>query len=259
VLSGLTLSFDPGQVAAVVGPNGAGKTTLLRVLAGLLAPRRGQVSIAGRPLGSLSAQARAARLAYIPQAPDLAFPYSVSAFVGFGRFALGQRGRAPLVDEALCRVGLSDRAHEPLGTLSAGQRQRASIARALCQLAGPDRTGGRALLADEPTTALDPAHHLLVIEILREQASRGVAVVAVMHDLTAAAGCARAVLLGGQGVIADGLPESSLSLANLGRAFGVGFVHARDERGELVAIAPRRTRLGQDVSAPDRQDLNANP
>lgn len=225
VLAGVSLAAEPGEVVALVGPNGAGKSTLLRTLLGVLRPDSGAVTLDGEDVAAMTDRARARRLAYIPQRSVPAFSFSVRQVVAFGRHAAARAGGGREVDAALARVGLTDRADEPYAILSAGQQQRATLARALAQI-GEGRGGaGRYLLADEPVSSMDPRHALEAMEILREVAGRGVGVLVVLHDLTIALRFAdRALVLAEDGrLAADGPVASALDPAVLGRVFGVRF------------------------------------
>ena len=244
IFGDLSLEVRPGEVLALLGPNGSGKTTLLRLLAGMLRPVAGTITIDGLHTHALKAHDRARRLAFVPQNPALAFPFDLARYVGFGRFALGSRDRPKLVHQAIDRLDLTNKTHEPIGELSAGQRQRAAIARALCQLGESAQTPGTCvLLADEPTASLDPKHAVRVMELMRELASTGVAVAVVIHDLSSASRWAdRAALLDSSGsLIAEGSPESVLSDQALRQAFGIGFERIQ-ARGELLALRPVASR-----------------
>jgi iron complex transport system ATP-binding protein len=238
VLEGVSLSVEPGTRTAIIGPNGSGKSTLLRLLGGLLEPEGGSVTLGDEPVHRLPPAKRARQLAYVPQATSLAFPFSVSRFVAFGRHALGSARLDEDVRRALKRVDLDDRAEDPLGELSQGQQQRASFARALCQIEGMPE-GDRVLLADEPTASLDPRHHLRVLAITAELATEGVAVVAAVHDLVAAAAFDRVLLLDASGrQVARGRPGEVLTPDLLRRAFGVGFDQIVSDDGRVVALLP---------------------
>lgn len=249
VLTDISLAATPGSVLTLLGPNGSGKTTLVRLLAGSLSPSQGQILIDGSPVTRLSAHERALRLAYVPQQPALAFAYSVRTYVEMGRYALGRRTAAGYADEAMDRLDLADLAERPVTELSAGQRHRAALARALCQLLG-DRPVGctRVLLADEPVAALDPRHALLVADLFRGLAREGVLVVLVLHDLALAARLSdRLVLLSDAGqVIASGSPDRVLRDGPLRSAFGVGFRRVEAE-GELAALVPDRAAAQADT------------
>ncbi len=179
ILRALSVSFAPRRFAAIIGPNGAGKTTLLKLLLGVLTPTRGTVTLGSSPVSSLSPGERAARLAYIPQRSSLAFSFSVREVVRMGLFALPHADLRPAME----RAGVWDRRDDSLGVLSAGQQQRATLARALAQAHAQPTTHERFLLADEPVSAMDPRHALECMTILRELADSGPGVVAVLHDL----------------------------------------------------------------------------
>ncbi len=238
VLRAVSCAIEPGTVTALVGPNGAGKTTLLRLLMGLLRPGAGRATLDGADLTTVTHSARAARIGYLPQRGSVAFPFTVREVVRMGRYAAGLDRRADErpVDRALESVGLSDRADEPLGTLSAGQQQRTSLARVLAQLA--DGPGPRYLLADEPVAALDPRHALETMSLVRRLAGEGLGVLAVLHDLTFAARFAdEAVVLDASGrVAAAGTVGEALDPGRLAGVYGVEF--ARVTGPDAEAIVP---------------------
>jgi len=237
VLEGVTFTLEPGKVTVVAGPNGSGKTTLLRLLLGLLRPTSGRATLDGRDLHRHRPADRAARLAYVPQRAHVAFPFSVRQVVALGR----RNGSGEAAEEALRRVGLADAADRPFHELSAGQQQRVALARAVCQLGAPAPPGvTRALLADEPTAALDPAHAFGAMELLGELASAGLTVVVVLHDLTLAERYAHhAIVLDQTGrVAAHGPARGALDPGVLGRVFGVRFVKLGDaKRRALVPVS----------------------
>ncbi|WP_296571977.1 ABC transporter ATP-binding protein [Phreatobacter sp.] len=239
VLRDVTLAVAAGALLAVVGPNGAGKTSLLRAVAGL-APFTGTIRLGGETLGAGAAAARARRIAYLPQRSELAWALSVRDAVLLGRLPHGdpfsratpEDGRA--VAAALDRLGLAALAGRPVTELSGGERARVMLARALA-------TEAPLLLADEPTTALDPAHQLAVLGLLREIAAEGRTVLAVLHDLTLAARFADTVAVLDQGrLMAAGPPEETLSEALLGTVFGLACTRVLvDGRQVPVPLARR--------------------
>ena len=222
VLRSVSLDASPGAFVAIVGPNGAGKSTLLRLAAGLLRPDSGAAEINRSPAHRLSPRARAERLAYIAQRPTVAGGFTTREVVALGRFAL--RRDTAAVDRALDAVRLADRADAVFNQLSAGQQQRAAIARALAQVDAADTTGRR-ILADEPIAALDPAHASIVLKLLFAFARRGGTVLASLHDLTAALRWADQTLI----LSADGSPVAfgpsaeALRPPTLRAAFGADF------------------------------------
>ncbi|HET6547883.1 MAG TPA: ABC transporter ATP-binding protein [Solirubrobacter sp.] len=182
VVAGLDLAIPRGRTTAVVGANGCGKSTLLRALARLLKPRGGTVLLEGRALAELPTRAVARRLGLLPQSPVAPEGLTVEDLVARGRHphqGLFRRWSADdeaAVEEALAATGTTDLRDRPLDELSGGQRQRAWIALALAQQT-------ELLLLDEPTTFLDIAHQVEVLELLD---GLGRTVVMVLHDLNQA-------------------------------------------------------------------------
>ncbi len=250
VLLAVSLEAAPGEVTAVVGPNASGKTTLLRALLGVLRPREGEVTLDGRPVASLRRREHARRLAYVPQRPDVASAFTVEEVVRLGRHALGVDGGS--VERALQRTGLAEHRRALHHSLSAGQQQRVAIARALTQLdPWGERPGGAAperyLLADEPTSAMDPRHALATLDLLRDLARCGLGVCVVLHDLTAARRAAgRVVLLDEAGRVAGaGSAAEVLRPDVLAPIFGVRFEEWTGTGGAaLVAVAPEGNGAG---------------
>ncbi len=178
VIEGITAEVAAGRITAVIGPNAAGKSTLVRLMAGLLAPGAGRILLDGVEAHRLDPRLRAARIAYVPQRPRIDAPFTTAEAVALGRFAQPRRPAA--VHAALAECGLLEERGRILNTLSAGQQQRAALARALAQVHERDDA---LLLLDEPTSALDPLHVQQTAAILRRSAQRGRAVVVVLHDL----------------------------------------------------------------------------
>ncbi|GJQ30560.1 MAG: ABC transporter ATP-binding protein [Phycisphaerae bacterium] len=244
LLRGLTASFAPGRVTALLGPNGAGKSTFLRLLAGLLSPTQGRVMLEGVDLGSLPGRQRARRVAYMAQSSEVAFAFSVRDVVRMGVYAVGHGGESR-VDAALAATDTRDVAHEPFATLSAGQRQRAVMARAFAQLdlGTPGTASGTVLLADEPVSAMDPARTLHVLDMLREVARRGVCVVVVLHDLSLVVHAADDVaMLRQDGTLASHGPlEAVLNATALRDLYGVPF-EPLETHGRLRTLLPTTPR-----------------
>ncbi|WP_293901673.1 ABC transporter ATP-binding protein [Phenylobacterium sp.] len=187
IVDGVTCALAPGSFVALVGPNGAGKSTLLSVLAGLLKPDAGEVTLDGAPLASLGRRDLARRRAYLPQTLKAEWPISVERLVALGltpqlpAFGGLPGGLEPRLTQAIAACDLTDHRHQPATTLSGGELARAMLARAL--IGDP-----QILLADEPTSGLDPRHALDTVARLRRLAvEEGRLVVATFHDLTLAA------------------------------------------------------------------------
>lgn len=223
VLRDLSLRFEPGRITLVLGPNGSGKSTLLRLLLGLLEPGNpGACTLDGVAMHALAPARRAEHLAYVPHHPHVGYTYTVRQYVSFSLAARAPAGGA--VDHALDQLELGELAEVPIVELSAGQMQRASIARALAQIT-TSQASPRFLLADEPTSALDPRHVAQVLSLFGSLAHQGVGVVLTMHDLTTGGSIADDVFVldSGGRLAAQGRPEAVLVPSVLERVFRTGF------------------------------------
>ncbi|GAB2850786.1 ABC transporter ATP-binding protein [Streptomyces deserti] len=218
ILDGVSLAPGPGSTVGLLGPNGSGKSTLLRLLAGLLAPTAGVVTLDGTPLADVPRRAVARRLAVVEQQVDAQVELTVLDVVRLGRVphrrawtpASARDERA--VRDALERTGLADRADQPWDTLSGGERQRVQIARALAQ-------EPRELLLDEPTNHLDIHHQL---DLLTLVTGLPVTTVVALHDLNLAAMyCDQLVVLHEGRVVAGGTPGDVLTERLIAEVYGV--------------------------------------
>jgi iron complex transport system ATP-binding protein len=232
VLHGVNLSLAAGEALALVGPNAAGKSTLVRALAGLLPTAAGEVLLRGTPLAGWERDALARAVALVTPEDEVPVALAVADRVALGRYP--HRGPfRPLtgddraaVARALARTGIADLARRRLDTLSAGERQLATLARGLAQ--EPD-----VLLLDEPAAHLDVGHQLRLFRVLDEVRQAGMAVLAVVHDLPRAASWADRMVLVAHGRVADeGPPEAVLAGEACARAFQVAI------RGHSVAGLP---------------------
>jgi iron complex transport system ATP-binding protein len=221
LLRGVTLDVAPGEVVALAGRNGAGKTTLFRVASRVLRPDRGEVRIAGRPLGALSRRALARELAVVPQDVGIAFPFSAFEVVLMGRAPhVGGLGFESPSDVEKARaameaVGIAKLASRSMLELSGGERQLVLVARALAQ-------DPRVLLLDEPTSHLDLRHRTVVLERVRRFVATGRSALIVSHDLTLSARtCDRIALLCEGRLLACGAPAEVLDAAALRATFDI--------------------------------------
>jgi len=208
ILHGVDLTVRAGELVVLVGPNGAGKSTLLGALAGDV-EAVGEIELAGRPLADWSIQELARRRGVLPQQNSLAFPFTVRAVVEMGRAPWRRTEREDEDDEAVAeamrRTDVEPFAERTYPSLSGGERARSSLARIVAQRAG-------IVMLDEPTAALDIRHQEEVLRLARERADDGDAVIAVLHDLSLAAGYADIVaLLDGGRIAAIGAPSEVLT------------------------------------------------
>jgi len=213
-------TIPAGMLTAVIGPNGSGKSTLLNLLTGLVVPQAGVVRVLDR-----DPVAARPRVAYVLQTNIVneAVPITVREVVAMGRYAeLGRfrpfRGRdRRIVDEAMARLDIVDLADRHLGELSGGQRQRVFVAQGLAQQAD-------LILLDEPVTGLDVVSRERIVDVIREELSRGATVVATTHDLADAGEADHVLLMAGR-VFAEGPPGEVLDPDLLAEAYGVGIIH----------------------------------
>lgn len=235
-LKGLSLDVRPGELVGLLGPNGSGKTTAARALMGLVRLEHGEAEIGGQPVARLAAKDRARLVAYLPQSRQMAWPVAVREAVALGRFAygagvgrLGAEDQAA-VDGAVAACDLGDLMDRDVTTLSGGETARVHMARALAAQAP-------ALIADEPTAALDPLHQWTIMQVLARQAQAGGAVLVVVHDLALAARfCSRVVVLkDGQG-LAEGLPSEVLTPDLLATAYGIDAAWTKGGDGPALLV-----------------------
>lgn len=229
LLDDVSVAVSPGEVVVVAGPNGAGKSTLLGTLAGDRRPDDGAVTLEGRPVSDLSGAELARRRAVMSTDRAVAFAFTATEVAMLGRMPL--HGGAPrevdrrIVAALLAAVDCHDLAERAYATLSTGERQRVSLARAVAQVSDADGspTGpSRFLLLDEPTSSLDPAHQHTAMRLVRRTADAGRGVLAVVHDLNLAAAYAdRVVLMHGARVVAAGEPAEVLRADLLEAVFDI--------------------------------------
>lgn len=219
VLNDISLSFAAGTVTVLAGANGCGKSTLLKALAGIL-PASGEILLDGESVHSLPSRHRAQRIAFLPQNRQIP-EITVGRLVLHGRFPYLSYPRQyrkadyAAAQDAMETLNISCFAQRPLSSLSGGQRQKAYIAMALAQ-------DTDVVLLDEPTTFLDIAHQLQLMELAKTLASRGKIVVLVLHDLTLALEHAdRLVLMNDGTIAAQGQAEDIFAAGCLKDIFGV--------------------------------------
>jgi iron complex transport system ATP-binding protein len=222
IIQGLDLEVPKGRITTLVGPNGCGKSTLLRGMARLLRPIGGAVYLDGEAIARQPSRILARRLGILPQSPVAPEGLTVRELVAQGRYPhqswLRQWSQedAQQVEAAIATTHLHDFANRPLDSLSGGQRQRAWIAMALAQ-------NTQTLLLDEPTTYLDLAHQIEVLDVLyRLNRQGGRTIVMVLHDLNMACRYSHhlVALRGGQ-LIAQGPPSEVVTEAMVEQVFAL--------------------------------------
>ena len=246
VLDDISFDLSPGRILALTGPNGAGKSTLLKCVNGLLRPQKGSVRLNGRAIGEMRGKEIARTMAYVPQTVGNTFPFKVIDMVLQGRYP-HRKGRARGDDQdlekafrALWLMGAEDLAMKDFGAISGGQRQKATIARAIAQEA-------KILLLDEPTSNLDIRCRLETMDLLRELVkTKDLSAIVSLHDLNLAARYAdKLVMLEKGRIFAAGDPATVLTPETIAAAYQVdvevGVVQGRPHIVPLRPLSDRAT------------------
>lgn len=247
IVHDLNLTIEKGAITALVGPNGCGKSTLLRGLSRLLKPSKGSVYLNGQNIHTMKAKDLAKQLGILPQSPVAPEGLTVHELVAQGRYPhqswLQQWSHEDerITQQALTITNLTMFADRPVDTLSGGQRQRAWIAMALAQQTD-------ILLLDEPTTYLDLAYQMDVLDLLDDLNAQGRTIIMVLHDLNQASRYAdRIIALRGGQVVTHGTPEKVMTSENILQVFGLEAEIALDPVTDTPMCVPigRRGRKRQ--------------
>lgn len=238
VLDNLDVAIPTGVITTVIGPNGCGKSTLLRTLSRLLKPRQGTVLLDGHDIARLKTKDVAKRMGLLPQTPVAPEGLTVADLVARGRHPHQSWVRqwssddADVVAKALHMTGVADLAHRPIDSLSGGQRQRVWISMTLAQ-------GTDLLLLDEPTTYLDLAHAIDVIDLVDDLHEGGCTIVMVLHDLNLAVRYSDNLIVMKSGsIVAQGHPSEVITSELLLDTFGLQAKVIGDPVSERPLIVP---------------------
>ena len=251
VVRDLSLAIPDGKVTTIIGPNGCGKSTLLRTMARLLSPTSGRVVLDDRPLDAIPTREIATRMALLPQSPVAPEGLLVRDLVGRGRhphqrwFRQWSPQDEDVVDAALAMTDTLDLRDRPLDQLSGGQRQRAWIAMTLAQ-------DTELMLLDEPTTYLDLAHQVEVLDLVtRLNRERGRTVAMVLHDLNLAARYSDLIVVMKAGVVVEqGSPTDVFTPHLLRAVFGLDADVLPDPRTGLPIVVPTSSAALLTATAP---------
>ncbi|PWK88375.1 iron complex transport system ATP-binding protein [Lentzea atacamensis] len=238
VLDNLDITIPTGVITTVIGPNGCGKSTLLRTLSRLLKPRQGTVLLDGHDIARLKTKDIAKRMGLLPQTPIAPEGLTVADLVARGRHPHQSWLRqwssddAEIVEKALHMTGVADLAQRPVDSLSGGQRQRVWISMTLAQ-------GTDLLLLDEPTTYLDLAHAIDVIDLVDDLHEGGCTIVMVLHDLNLAVRYSDNLIVMKSGsIVAQGHPSEVITSELLLDTFGLQAKVIDDPVSERPLIVP---------------------
>jgi len=258
VLDGVDVSVQTGGLVGVLGPNGSGKTTFLKLLAGLLTPASGHITLDDVDITTMDRRTLARRVAVVPQETELAFDYSVLEIVLMGRyphlqtFELEGPADLAIARRTLAATGTAHLEQRTFRTLSGGEKQRIVMASALAQFEGApstpdsrdppheDTNTTRVLLLDEPTSSLDLSFQLATATLIAElnRTYRTTAVVCT-HDLNFAAGLCRSLVLLRDGrVVASGPTDEVLTPATIGAVYDVEADVHRHEITRHLTVVP---------------------
>lgn len=243
VLRGVSLTLGDACFAGVIGPNGSGKTTLLRSMSRALHPISGSVTLDGTDIYAVPSRQFARRVAVLPQETLIPFDFTVLEITlmgrspRLGRFAVEKRSDLAVATDALARTGTEHLKDRPINGLSGGERQRVLLARALAQ--EPD-----VLLLDEPTSHLDINFQFEIMDLVSSlRRERGLAVLAVLHDLNLASHyCDELFLLCNGRIDSDGTPEAVIIPDNIRRVYGAEVLvqkHPTTHRPYVIAGVKR--------------------
>ncbi|MFF3994161.1 ABC transporter ATP-binding protein [Streptomyces cyaneofuscatus] len=238
VIDDLDVVIPSGVVTTIIGPNGCGKSTLLRTLTRLLKPASGTVVLDGEDIDRLRTRDVAKKLGLLPQAPVAPEGLTVGDLVARGRHPHQSWLRqwssddAEVVERALAMTGVADLADRPVDSLSGGQRQRVWISMTLAQ-------GTDLLLLDEPTTYLDLAHAIDVLDLVDDLHESGCTVVMVLHDLNLATRYSdNLIVMRAGSILAQGHPRDVITAELLHEAFGLQAKVIDDPVGDRPLIVP---------------------
>lgn len=230
ILHQISLSFKKGEVTVLIGSNGCGKSTLLKTILGLNVRQSGDIFVDGEKIESLDRTALARKIAYLPQGRNPA-DITVLRMVLHGRFPYLKYPRRyrkedyQIAKEALRWVGIEDLADKNVSQLSGGTQQKVYIAMALAQ-------DTETILLDEPTAYLDMVYQINLMEMVKELANKGKAVVMVLHDLSQAFLTAdKLVVLQNGKIKCCGTPEKIADSHAIEETFGVTMERVKTAKG----------------------------
>lgn len=254
ILKDINFKAQEREFIGVIGPNGSGKTTLLRALTKVIRPQRGEIFYDGQNIEQLSLKELARKIALVSQIPDAELKMDVEEFVLLGRIPyrkkwqiLETKADKEAADMAMSLTGTLRFKERFVGSLSAGERQLVLVARALAQ-------GPRLLFLDEPTSHLDIAHQVKILDLLKKlNQENGITIITVLHDLNLASEyCQQLVLLDNGKIFRRGVPDEVLTYQNIEEVYKTVVVVEKNpvSRKPYILLVPEEER---NYRLPDRQ------
>jgi len=239
ILSNVSFEVSAGEFFVIIGPNGAGKTSLLKILSGLQKAQNGSVIIKEKNISDYTRRSLSQIMAIVPQQIEVGFPFTVADTVIMGRtphlgiLGMESKNDFDIAEEAMEFTDVAHLADRKLFQLSGGELQRVIIARAICQQ--PE-----IILLDEPTTALDPAHQLKIMDLMeRFRKQHNTTIIMVSHDLNLASMYGDRLLLLKEGrVVKTGDPKTVLNKSLLEESYGCKIHVDENPLGQVARITP---------------------
>ena len=232
IFRGVDFNVAQGEILSILGPNGSGKTTLLNCIANLYSPDSGEILLNGRPMSRMSLRRVARVIGYVPQIHTPAYAFSVREFAVMGRtpyigaFAMPGAEDYRIADEALERMGIAHLRDKPYTEISGGERQQVTIARVIAQKP-------QLILLDEPTAHLDYGNQHRVVQMVRELAAEGYALIMTTHNPDHAIILnGKVAILNREGVLSVGRAAETLSAEMLSNLYGLSIKTIYDEDAE---------------------------
>jgi len=233
----ISFGIGKGEIFSILGRNGTGKSTLIKCILNVLVPDAGRISLAGRNVRDWKRQEMASVAAYVPQAKNIVFPFTVFDYVLMGRtphipsFSIPKESDVGVTEDCLKKLGISHLSDKPVSEISGGEHQMAAIARAVAQ-------GPSLIIMDEPTSHLDMGNQQKVLRMTEKLAADGIAVLMTTHfpDHGFIVSDRVAIMEDGN-LIAAGAPEEVITGENLRTAYGIDIsVSYVPEAGRKVCI-----------------------
>lgn len=242
VVNNVNLHVNEGEFISIVGPNGCGKSTLLKAISRILKPCQGSIKLWNRDIRAMNTKEIAKKIAVLPQMRKTPSDFDVETLIRYGRYPHGNfMGKLSeedhkIIDWAVQKTGMTRLRYQKLTNLSGGENQRAWIAMALAQKTD-------VIILDEPTTFLDIAHQLEVLELLKElNQTEKVTIVLVLHDLNQAIRYSDRTYVMNKGTIVSvGEPESVIESNMLKTVFQVESDFYREKRDNFAFFIPHKS------------------
>ena len=238
IVKDLEFSFKAGNLVSIIGPNGAGKTTLLKLMSGELRPSGGEIFLNDLAFSELSLKQRANKRAVMTQSSSVVFDFLVEEILEMGWVQGSSDDFVKACSDVVNSCGLDELMGRKFNTLSGGEQQRVQFARAMLQVGGLSKTAeDRFLLLDEPTSSMDVAHELNLLNLAKEVRKTGVGVIVVLHDLNLAARFSDQIILMNSGlIVASGQPEEVLSDRILSDVYSTELRVERHEQLDRIVV-----------------------